>query len=84
MTAHDHRPVLLATDGEPGSDAALRFAAREASARGCGLTLLHVYPCSRPVPRPHCWSSPTPRRSPEHRCGTPSSTRRDVLAGRWR
>lgn len=43
MTEHDHRPVLLATDGESESDAGLRFAAREATARGCGLTLLHVY-----------------------------------------
>lgn len=43
MTQHDDRPVLLATDGESDSDAALHFAAREASARGVGLTLVHVY-----------------------------------------
>lgn len=43
MTQHDDRPVLLATDGESESDAALHFAAREASARGVGLTLVHVY-----------------------------------------
>jgi nucleotide-binding universal stress UspA family protein len=43
MTQHDDRPVLLATDGQSESDAALHFAAREASTRGVGLTLLHVY-----------------------------------------
>ncbi len=43
MTAHDTRPVLLAVGSDQESDSALRFAAAETTARGCGLELLHAY-----------------------------------------
>lgn len=43
MTEHDTRPVLLAVGDEQDFDAALHFAAREATTRGCALKLVHAY-----------------------------------------
>ena len=43
MTDHDKRPVLLAVSDDRHFDAALQFAAREATSRGAGLELVHAY-----------------------------------------
>lgn len=42
-SGHDQHPVLLAVGAEGDFDAALRFAAGQAAARGGGLVLLHAY-----------------------------------------
>jgi nucleotide-binding universal stress UspA family protein len=43
MTDHDTRPVLLAVREDRYFEAALHFAAREATTRGCQLCLMHAY-----------------------------------------
>ena len=43
-------PVVLATDGTPASDGALRYAAQQARMRGAELRILHVMPMAVPVP----------------------------------
>ena len=37
-------PVVLAADGTPSSEGALRYAVEEARTRGCGLRIVHVNP----------------------------------------
>src|SRR6188472_1358539 len=46
----DHAPVVLASDGTPGSEGALRFAVQECGVRGAGLVIVHVNPMAVPVP----------------------------------
>jgi len=43
MTDRSALPVLVVVDDPENFDAALHFAAREATTRGCGLVLLHAY-----------------------------------------
>ncbi len=46
----DHAPVVLASDGTPASEGALRFAVQECGVRGAGLVIVHVNPMAVPVP----------------------------------
>jgi nucleotide-binding universal stress UspA family protein len=82
MSEHDHRPVLLATDGEAGSDAALHFAAREAAARGCGLTLLHVFQVLPTGPETALLELSDAQEIATRRLRLGVEHARDVLAGR--
>ena len=43
-------PVVLAADGTPSSEGALRYAVQEAVARRAGLRIVHVNPMGMPVP----------------------------------
>ena len=50
MTSALHRaPVVLASDGTPASEGALRFAVQESGVRGAGLVIVHVNPLAVPV-----------------------------------
>lgn len=51
MSSSDTRPVVVGTDGGPGSAGALRFAAVEAARRGAPVQVVHVLP-SYPPPWP--------------------------------
>lgn len=51
MTAHlALGPVVLAADGTPASEGALRFAVLEAGLRGASLVIVHVNPMNVPAP----------------------------------
>jgi nucleotide-binding universal stress UspA family protein len=45
----NHAPVVLASDGTPASEGALRFAVQEAGVRGAGLVIVHVNTLNVPV-----------------------------------
>ena len=51
MTNHlSQAPVVLASDGTPSSEGALRFAVQESGVRGTGLVIVHVNPMDVPAP----------------------------------
>ena len=51
MTSHPNQaPVVLAADGTPSSEGALRFAVQESGVRGTGLVIVHVNPMDVPAP----------------------------------
>ena len=51
MTSHlNQAPVVLAADGTPSSEGALRFAVQESGVRGTGLVIVHVNPMDVPAP----------------------------------
>ena len=62
----NHAPVVLASDGTPASDGALRFAVQEAGVRGGGLVIVHVNPLNVTVPplRPILPIGPLPATRP--------------------
>jgi nucleotide-binding universal stress UspA family protein len=49
MTTNATAPIVLAADGTPSSEGALRFAVQEAVARRTGLRIVHVNPMAEPV-----------------------------------
>ena len=59
-------PVVLAADGTPSSEGALRFAVQESGVRGTGLVIVHVNPMDAPAPplRPIPAVGPVPAVSP--------------------
>jgi nucleotide-binding universal stress UspA family protein len=50
MSTMSAAPVVLATDGTPSTEGALRFAVAEATQRGAGLTIFHVDVVNVPPP----------------------------------
>jgi nucleotide-binding universal stress UspA family protein len=42
MTGHTHPGIVVGLDGSPSTTMAVRWAAREATMRNVGLTLVHV------------------------------------------
>ena len=62
----NHAPVVLASDGTPASEGALRFAVQESGVRGAGLVIVHVNPMAVPVPplRPILPIGPVPATRP--------------------
>ena len=79
--------IVIGYDGSPGSDEALRWAAREAWARGTVLTLCLAWPSAELTQlgngsiQEHARSGA--RRSSPGGCGSGGRSRTSLRSGRW-